>query len=170
MAVTPHHIGICVTDLEKSLRFWCDGLGFETTMVPPVGSEWKEALEVRGEGDLAFTAHFIKKDGFEFELLHYANPGVHGQASTSRNQLGFTHLALYVDDLDATHRPTGGVRRHPCRVDPHEVRRGPDVHGARLRRRSRRRARRAHEGRGLSRPPSGAISSDPGEVHERPIT
>ena len=102
MAVTPHHIGICVTDLEKSLRFWCDGLGFETTMVPPVGSEWKEALEVQGEGDLAFTAHFIKKDGFEFELLHYANPGVHGQASTSRNQLGFTHLALYVDDLDAT--------------------------------------------------------------------
>jgi glyoxylase I family protein len=100
MAISTHHVGICVTDLDRSLRFWCDGLGFETTMVPPVGSEWAEALEIGGE--VKFTAHFIKKDGFEFELLAYESPGVHGQPSASRNQVGFTHLALYVDDLDAT--------------------------------------------------------------------
>jgi catechol 2,3-dioxygenase-like lactoylglutathione lyase family enzyme len=100
MDITPHHIGICVTDLARSLRFWCDGLGFETTMVPPVGGEWSDALEIGG--DVRFTAHFIKKGGFEFELLDYQSPGVHGQPSASRNQLGFTHLAFYVDDLDAT--------------------------------------------------------------------
>jgi len=49
MAIYPHHVGICVTDLEKSLRFWCDGMGFETTMVPPVGGEWSDSLEVGGE-------------------------------------------------------------------------------------------------------------------------
>jgi catechol 2,3-dioxygenase-like lactoylglutathione lyase family enzyme len=95
---TPHHVGICVTDLDRSLRFWCDGLGFETTMVPPVGSEWADALEIGGE--VKFTAHFIKKGGFEFELLHYETPGVHGTPSASRNQLGFTHFAVDVDDLD----------------------------------------------------------------------
>jgi catechol 2,3-dioxygenase-like lactoylglutathione lyase family enzyme len=100
MAISPHHIGICVSDLERSLRFWCDGLGFETTMVSPVGSEWAEALEIGGEVKL--VAHFIKKEGFEFELLSYEAPDVRGQPSTSRNQVGFTHLALYVDDLDAT--------------------------------------------------------------------
>ena len=99
MTVRPHHIGICVTDLERSLRFWCDGLGFETTMVPPVGSEWSDALEVGGE--VEFTAHFIAKDGFSFELLHYRTPGSFGQASGKRNQVGFTHLAVDVDDLDA---------------------------------------------------------------------
>lgn len=99
MAIYPHHIGICVTDLEKSLKFWCEGMGFETTMVPPVGGEWSDALEIGGEVD--FTAHFIKRDGFEFELLHYRSPGTHGSPSMSRNQLGFTHFAVYVDDLDA---------------------------------------------------------------------
>ena len=99
MMFAVHHVGICVSDLDRSLRFWCDGLGFKTTMVPAVGGEWADALEIGG--DVRFTAHFIKKDGFEFELLHYQQPGVHGAPSASRNQLGFTHLALYVDDLDA---------------------------------------------------------------------
>ena len=99
MEIIPHHIGICVTDLERSLRFWVDGMGFETTMVPPVGSEWADALEIGGE--VEFSAHFVKKDGFEFELLHYAKPGAHGSPSAQRNQLGFTHFAVNVDDLDA---------------------------------------------------------------------
>jgi catechol 2,3-dioxygenase-like lactoylglutathione lyase family enzyme len=100
MTITPHHIGICVTDLDRSLRFWCEGLGFTTTMVPPVGSEWSDALEIGGE--VEFTAHFIEKDGFAFELLHYRHPAPHGTPSASRNQLGFTHLAVNVDDLEAT--------------------------------------------------------------------
>ena len=25
----PSHVGLCVRDLERSLRFFCDGLGFE---------------------------------------------------------------------------------------------------------------------------------------------
>ena len=25
----PSHIGICVSDLDRSLRFYCEGLGFE---------------------------------------------------------------------------------------------------------------------------------------------
>ena len=31
MATTyvPSHVGLCVSDLERSLRFFCDGLGFE---------------------------------------------------------------------------------------------------------------------------------------------
>jgi lactoylglutathione lyase len=99
MGVRPHHIGICVTDLERSLRFWCEGLGFTTTMVPPVGSEWADALEIGGE--VTFTAHFIEKGGFSFELLYYEHPDAFGQPSARRNQVGFTHLAVEVDDLDA---------------------------------------------------------------------
>ena len=28
-AYKPSHTGLCVTDLDRSLRFYCDGLGFE---------------------------------------------------------------------------------------------------------------------------------------------
>jgi len=98
MAIRPHHIGICVTDLEASLRFWVDGMGFNTTMVTEVGNEWGRALEVPGE--VQCTAHFLEKDGFEFELLHYRSPGSFGEASANRNHIGFTHLAVYVDDID----------------------------------------------------------------------
>jgi lactoylglutathione lyase len=98
--IRPHHVGICVTDLERSLRFWCDGLGFTTTVVPPVGTEWADALEIGGH--VEFTAHFIEKDGFTFELLHYKTPAPHGSPSATRGQVGFTHLSVYVDDLEAT--------------------------------------------------------------------
>jgi glyoxylase I family protein len=29
MTTTFSHFGLCVSDLERSLRFYCDGLGFE---------------------------------------------------------------------------------------------------------------------------------------------
>jgi lactoylglutathione lyase len=69
-------------------------------MVPPVGSEWSDALEIGGE--VEFTAHFISKGEFTFELLHYNTPQPHGEASSTRNQIGFTHLAVDVDDLEET--------------------------------------------------------------------
>ena len=99
MELTPTHLGLCVTDLERSLRFWCDGLGFETREVLELGSEWANALEVDSPAE--FTSHFIRKGGLEFELLHYKSPPIHGEASRSRGQVGLTHLALSVDDLDA---------------------------------------------------------------------
>jgi glyoxylase I family protein len=99
MQLTTHHVGICVSDLQRSLRFWCEGLGFKATMAPEVGSEWSDALEIGG--DIEFSANFIEKDGFAFELLHYVRPQAHGTPSTTRNQLGFTHLSMDVDSLDA---------------------------------------------------------------------
>ena len=98
MRIEPHHIGICVSDLEASLRFWRDGLGFEATSTPSVGSEWSEAMEIGGE--LEFSATFLRKDGFEFELLDYSTPRPIGTPSATRLQRGFTHCAVTVDDID----------------------------------------------------------------------
>jgi catechol 2,3-dioxygenase-like lactoylglutathione lyase family enzyme len=100
MTITPHHVALCVTDLDRSLRFWCEGLGFETTAVAPLGSEWADAMEVVGEVDA--TAHFVAKDGWTFELLHFRKPAPAGDASAHRNHVGFTHLSVYVDDIGAT--------------------------------------------------------------------
>lgn len=94
------HLGICVSDLDRSLRFYCDGLGFEKAESYPIGSEFGAALEV--PGDLQLTSQFIRRDGLAIELLFYASPGAIGEPSSHRNQLGITHLSFIVDDVDAS--------------------------------------------------------------------
>jgi catechol 2,3-dioxygenase-like lactoylglutathione lyase family enzyme len=100
---TPSHVGICVSDLERSLRFYCDGLGFEPgdrydlngTELPGL----ERALEVRA--DAVLTSQMIERDGVRIELLKFHTPGVVGSPSSRRNQLGLTHLCFYVGNVDA---------------------------------------------------------------------
>lgn len=99
---TPSHVGLCVADLARSLRFWCDGLGFEKAETFDVGAEFGPSLEV--DGDVAVTSQFIRRDAMAIELLAYASPGVTGKPSMNRNQLGLTHVSFVVEDLDAAEK------------------------------------------------------------------
>ncbi|MCB0993999.1 MAG: VOC family protein [Acidimicrobiales bacterium] len=93
---TTSHIGLCVSDLERSFRFYVEGLGFTEfarfELQRPIA-------EVDEPCDL--TSLFIQKDGLRVELLHYRSPGVFGTPSSRRNQLGITHFSFVVDDVDA---------------------------------------------------------------------
>ncbi len=99
----PSHVGVCVTDLEASLRFWCDGLGFErlhaftltSEQVPGIGP----ALEV--DGPVGLTSQMVRLGTLTVELIAYAQPAPTGTPSTSRGHLGLTHVSLLVDDVDA---------------------------------------------------------------------
>jgi catechol 2,3-dioxygenase-like lactoylglutathione lyase family enzyme len=99
MRFTPSHFGLCVSDLARTLRFWCDGLGFAAAERFEIGEEFGAALEVEGRVDC--VSQFIRKDGVAIELLAYRSPGALGAPSTRRNQLGLTHFSLYVDDVGA---------------------------------------------------------------------
>jgi catechol 2,3-dioxygenase-like lactoylglutathione lyase family enzyme len=99
----PSHAGICVRDLDRSLRFYCDGLGFEkaeafeldSTIAPGL----ERALEARGE--VAITSQFVAKDGMRIELLHFRDRDPTGKPSATRTQRGLTHLCFVVPDVDA---------------------------------------------------------------------
>jgi catechol 2,3-dioxygenase-like lactoylglutathione lyase family enzyme len=93
------HVGLCVSDLDRALRFYCDGLGFTPVIAYDIGNEAAAALEVPGE--VRLTSQMIAKGTLMVELLHYASPGVTGTPSAHRNQLGLTHLSFIVDDVDA---------------------------------------------------------------------
>ncbi len=95
---TPSHFGICVTDLQRSLRFYCEGLGFEAAETYVIGNEFSAGLEVDGEVDL--DAVFIRNDAMAIELLAYRSPHPTGRPSASRGQLGLTHFGFWVDDVD----------------------------------------------------------------------
>lgn len=99
----PSHLGLCVTDLERSMRFWCDGLGFTAGERYELDSETMvgldQALEV-GERTRV-TSQFIRSGPVTIELLAFASPASSGRPSSSRGTVGFTHLAFLVDDLAA---------------------------------------------------------------------
>ncbi len=94
------HVGLCVSDLERSLRFYRDGLGFrERSSLDVSGAAAETLLELR---DLKLRAVYLERDGLRLELLHFASPGPRGEAQArAMNELGLTHLSVRVDDLDA---------------------------------------------------------------------
>lgn len=91
------HAGLCVSDLEASLRFYCEGLGFEVAEGYDVGDEVADTLEV--PKGVQLRSQMIVKDGTKLELLGWTSPAVEGTPSTRRNQVGLTHLSFTVEDL-----------------------------------------------------------------------
>jgi len=95
------HVGVCVADLERSLRFYCEGLGFrEISALELAGEPAATLLELPG---VALRARYLERDGAVVELLYYRTPGATGDGGARpMNALGLTHLSFQVDDLDAS--------------------------------------------------------------------
>jgi lactoylglutathione lyase len=94
------HFGICVSDLERSLAFYCGALGFEKAESHEIGSEFAALMDL---SEVEVTSQFIRRGPTAIELLAFRNPSPFGErARRAVNQLGLTHLSFRVDDLRAT--------------------------------------------------------------------
>lgn len=94
------HIGICVSDLEASIRFYRDGLGFQE--VHQLHVEGPHAATLLGLDGLQLQVVYLTRDGTQIELLHYQAPGHVGSPKPREmNARGLTHLSLRTDNLDA---------------------------------------------------------------------
>ena len=105
--VSVSHIGLCVSDLEASLRFYTEGLGFEVAEGFDVGDEVAHTLEV--EQGVVLRSQMIHKDGMRIELLGWTSPQPFGTPSSSRGQMGLTHLSFNVVDIDAVEQRLIGL-------------------------------------------------------------
>ena len=93
------HIGICVSDLERSRRFYVEGLGFEEVGSHHVGEEFASLMEVPG---VDVDSVMLARDGVTVELLGFRAPGHTGESvRRPMNRLGLTHLSFRVGDVDA---------------------------------------------------------------------
>jgi lactoylglutathione lyase len=98
-SLTVSHFGICVSNLERSLRFYTEGLGFELDHCIDVGAPFDRLTELP---ELVSRAAFLRRGDSVIELLSYERPGVVGPAERRpMNQLGLTHMSLVVGDLQA---------------------------------------------------------------------
>ena len=95
MRIEQSHLGICVSDLERSVRFYRDGLGFEEGPSFAIDYPISEM-----SGDVHLTSKFLHSGDLRIELLAFRSPAAFGTPSAHRNQRGLTHLSFSVDDLD----------------------------------------------------------------------
>src|SRR4029077_1293136 len=74
MASVFNHVGLCVTDLARSRRFYEELLcfGFQRELRPP---DDPSARLLRLPAPLGMTAVYLERDGFVLELLHFAGVG-----------------------------------------------------------------------------------------------
>jgi glyoxylase I family protein len=103
MTYAASHVGICVSDLDRSMRFYCDGLGFEPAERYDLDSTQMPGLDrsLEIEGPLTVQSQMIVNGTMKVELLAYPGRAAQGTPSTSRGLLGLTHLSFNVEKVDS---------------------------------------------------------------------
>ena len=91
-----NHVGQCVSDIDRSRRFYCEVFGFEVARELQPPDEGSAAL-LRIPPPLGMTATYLKRDDFILELLHFSGAGVFAGEERVVNQLGLTHMSLSVE-------------------------------------------------------------------------
>ena len=94
------HIGICVSDMERSTRFYRDLLGFTYESDLRVAGEPSDTLLRLRDVDL--HAVYLTRDGVRIELLAFASPPAPSPRTRAMHERGLTHLSFRVADMEAT--------------------------------------------------------------------
>ncbi len=95
------HVGLCVSDLARSRRFYTEAFGFTHDRELKLPSAHIDALlQIAPKADI--HAIYLRLGDFTLELMGFDPPGALGAAQRVFNQTGLTHLALSVEDPGAT--------------------------------------------------------------------
>jgi len=97
--IATDHTGITVTNLERSVAFWRDVLGFELSHRAHHTGDL--ASEVTGVPGADIWIAVLKAPGHKIELLEYRAPSDRKRAELIPCDVGSVHVALTVDNLDA---------------------------------------------------------------------
>ena len=93
------HAGISVSNLERSIAFYRDILGFKHIKTEPVRNSRGRRL---GVPDAVIQIAIMEYgDGQSVELIQYIEPPAPNKYGEAVNSLGQVHIALKVDDIEA---------------------------------------------------------------------
>lgn len=88
-----------MTNLERSLAFWQDVLGFELSHRAHQTGDL--AREITGVAGAEISIAVLKAPGHKIELLEYLAPPDRKRIDLKPCDVGSVHVALTVDNLDA---------------------------------------------------------------------
>lgn len=98
--VTVSHFGICVSDSDRSRRFYEEALGFSYDREVDFSAPFDVLTETPGVDGHGV---FMRKGDVCIELISFRSPDVTGPAERRpMHQLGLTHMAIVIDNLEET--------------------------------------------------------------------
>ena len=123
--ISADHTGITVSNLERSVQFWRDVLGFEFSHTAYQKGEL--AQEITGvDGAEIKLAVLRAPGGHKIELLEYLAPTDRKRADIRPCDVGSVHVALLVHDLDAVLERIAAAGWEAA-GKPHTLKRGPNA-------------------------------------------
>ena len=97
--IAADHAGFTVANIDRSLAFWRDILGFELSHRAHHTGDL--ASEVTGVPGAEISIAVLKAPGHRIELLEYHAPPDRKRTDLRPCDVGSVHVALMVDNLDA---------------------------------------------------------------------
>ena len=100
MTALVNHVGHCVTDLERSRRFYVEAIGFKPwfDLQPP---DEPSSRLLRLSTPLGMNCAYLRLGDFVLELLEFTSSGTVATEPRVMNETGLTHLSFAVDDVPA---------------------------------------------------------------------
>jgi catechol 2,3-dioxygenase-like lactoylglutathione lyase family enzyme len=119
------HVSFTVSDLEKSLYFYHDLLGFELKTV--VERSGPDVEGMTGFPGAKLKIGFLAFHHLTLELIQYISP-IGEKRDLRTNNIGCAHLAFHVKDMEEVYRflSSKGVR---FKSKPNQLREGPFAGG-----------------------------------------
>jgi catechol 2,3-dioxygenase-like lactoylglutathione lyase family enzyme len=104
-----NHLGLTVTDLDASLAFYCDVVGFTVGFRTRTTGEWFDTLTRNTGADIEIA--MLELSGFTLQLVQYHAAGG-DTLPLAHHNVGNPHLCIEVDDVDARHRTISASGHH----------------------------------------------------------
>ena len=116
MVIGLNHAGVVVKDLEKAVAFYRDVIGLEVMeRLDRTGPEIDQVVGYENSRLLIAKMNAPGEDHL-VELIQYASPEPLQRHSEERSQIGASHIAFFVDDINDKFNAivaAGGVQLNP---------------------------------------------------------
>lgn len=93
------HTGITVSDMQRTLGFFRDVLGFPVTEVKRHSGD--VFARITGVPEPVIDIAYVDAPGHRLEILHYAQPEDHATSNLRPCDNGHLHIAFAVNDIEA---------------------------------------------------------------------
>jgi len=100
--LSTNHTSFTVSDLDWSLSFFRDILGFEVTSKAP--RDPQAIQHITGVEDAEVMIAYVRAPGHSVELIQYLRPDRLARPHSRPCDVGFAHLAFDVDNIESAVR------------------------------------------------------------------